>query len=106
MAQIIQRIRDAVGLTPDPSGADGEAEEDTSPCNVSGHDWSDIRTHGYYTSGVPHFGPGDSWEIEKKMHKECTKCGRAQFDKTTIGKVAVDKDTDELVIVSNQHDDQ
>lgn len=85
-----------------------EAEEsDEKPCNVSGHNWGGEEVSGYYTSGVPHFGRGDSWRVKRQYRQECMKCGKVRYEKDRIGKISVDKTTDELTIVSNEtRDDQ
>lgn len=88
-----------VGLLKSILGGDEtDGESDDRACNITGHEW-DTSISGYHASGVPHFGFGDSWQIEKKYHKQCKKCGRSKFPKETIGKVRVDKETDELTVV-------
>ena len=79
--------------------SDVDAEE--RPCRVTGHDWHETGVTGYYTHGVPHFGPGDSWRVEKKLRFECRKCGDVKFKNKSVGRIKVDKETDELTVVES-----
>lgn len=76
-----------------------EAESDDRACNVSGHDFQPKNGPHYHSKGVPHFGFGSYFTIEKKIPEECTKCGKYRQREKQIGKVSVDKETDELTIL-------
>jgi len=78
-----------------------DVDGDEKPCRVTGHDWRETGVSGYYTHGVPHFGPGDSWRVEKKLRIECRKCGDVKFKNERVGRIKVDKETDELSVVQS-----
>lgn len=78
------------------SSDDGDGEQ---PCNVSGHDWKHKEVHGFYTHGVPYFGLGKSFRVDRKDYYKCRKCGKADFREKSIGTIKVDADSNELTVV-------
>lgn len=76
-------------------------EEDINdkPCSKVGHSHEKTGVVGYHTYGVPYFGFGTSFKVKRKDREECPKCGDVRFPKTYVGKIRVDKETDELTVV-------
>jgi len=79
------------------SSVDDENED--LACNVAGHEWEQKHSPSYYAHGVPGFGPGNKFKVEKKTMYECVKCGNLNQEKEVIGRIAVDLDTDELTVI-------
>lgn len=80
-------------------GSMSSEEASQKPCNITGHEWEHKGVKGYYTRGVPHFTAGSSWTVVRDDHYECGKCGKPDFRETKVGRVKVDKETDELTVI-------
>ena len=74
-------------------------EIESGSCNRYGHNWENLGVSGYHTHGVPHFGMGDSFKVERQDRYKCTKCGKVKFEKRKVGRIKVNKKTDELTVV-------
>lgn len=92
---VLQRVKTALFGT--GSVASENTENDNRACKVSGHNYSgNWSLYGYFarTSGLNR----SKFKVYKKETARCSKCGKAETRKKTIGHVRV-TDDDELEVV-------
>lgn len=67
------------------------------PCNVTGHDWQPAYSPDYFARSATF--RDNVMRFKKKTHEKCSKCDDYRSQREWIGKVKIDKETDELTVI-------
>jgi hypothetical protein len=83
----------------DSSGRDDNpgTQSNDKACNISGHDWQSAYSSDYYARSKTF--KDNVLRVKKKTHEKCRKCSNYQNNREWIGKVKIDKETDELTVI-------